>query len=912
MSLSAVCLSFARRLVSMLVCIGQNAMGPVGAVQLHVKGAGASAVGDSARVGGCVGGAVANGRAVARRGVLSLAVVLLGMVGGSAVAAAPVSAADDCPNAKVRQQQAVGDLPSCMALEMVSPPAKNNAPARINYVNPTFGGASFGAISPDGDRLRFISPGVLAGTPGLMEVTGDWYVASRDDGQQRWKTDYTSPPAGLTRGLRAVPVASSFSADLSRWFQFATNYEQWRAGLSQAFRGELGGSFQAMSPLIGPLSGTPEGPLGQVQIDPPRAAADGSRIYFRPNALIQPGTTISYLPGDPTPAGSGAESNTYVALPDGGGAPSLQLLARDGQGKVWGGNCGAGVGGNPSNARNNGAISVDGSRTYFTTRPDQPPTGDCNNANRRRIMVREDTPGGVEIGELVASECDRVADPGPPEVPACGQVPGGQVVPDGDDLYQGASIDGSKVFFTSSRQLVDSDTNGLDAVGLSGCVGSFGIGIGGCDLYVYDQTRPEGQRLAQVTAGGTGRTGPVVAAISGDGSRVYFNSTDVLTTDPGPGGNVAQAGLPNLYVFERSANHPDGRIAFIASTTAGDAYPVPSLGPDPEILGVGGDGHLLFFTSTVALTGDDTDGSYRDVYRYDDENQTIVRISKAAPGGLDNGPFDVLAGLHPGANIPDNPPDVAVAGRWVSEDGETVAFKTQDRLVASDVNGILDSYLWRDGQPARLPGTADATNGLNVLRGLNDYPLVSVDGNTIAFQTEKRLVSFDRDTAIDVYVVRVGGGFLAPPAAGAGCDAPSGGCQGAGTDPVTVDSRTSSVLDGGDVSQAGRKRLVLAAGLSLRARRVASRRGVLTLRVRSSRAGVVRLVARTATKGPSGVVGRASKRFAKPGSATVTLTLDRRARRVLARGARLDLKIEARASGARARSIPVSLRKAKR
>src|SRR5690606_28621681 len=116
-------------------------------------------------------------------------------------------------------------------------------------------------------------------------------------------------------------------------------------------------------------------------------------------------------------------------------------------GKVWGERCGARVGGiapdvrGLSNGRDQGAVSADGSRVLFSTRPGQTGSGLCDAANRLRIMERVETESGPTISQLITSECDRVA-------PACSTT-------DGDDLFQGASVDQTKVFFLTNRQLAD-------------------------------------------------------------------------------------------------------------------------------------------------------------------------------------------------------------------------------------------------------------------------------------------------------------------------------------------------------------------------------------------------------------------------------------------------------------------------
>src|SRR4029077_10338627 len=294
---------------------------------------------------------------------------------------------DSCPNAAFRdvQEFAVIMLPGCMALEMVSPPQKGNQSAR----NPM--------ISYDGDRIRFQSVAALAETPGAFSVAGDPYVASR--GSSGWTTASTSPPAGpegmFRSGWDPSPIARSFTPDFSRWFQLAATLPQFGAGIDQAFEGGLGGFFSPLSPLMIPANLGVDPREGVEQSLFQGASPDRSHLYFVPGPGIN--LLTAYLPGDPEPVGPGADHNTYVARRDSAGEPSLELLARDRQGRVWGGNCGARLGGigrtsisvASNGNRNQGAVSSDGSRVYFSTRPTQPAGGECDPAaNKMRILER--------------------------------------------------------------------------------------------------------------------------------------------------------------------------------------------------------------------------------------------------------------------------------------------------------------------------------------------------------------------------------------------------------------------------------------------------------------------------------------------------------------------------------------------
>jgi hypothetical protein len=651
-----------------------------------------------------------------------------------------------CPNEAIREAQGpqATALPDCMALEMISPPRKGSQPVEEPH------------LSADGSRARFRTQAALAGTPGNLDIIGDPYVATRT--AAGWVTSATAQ-AGIFRGWDTFANAKSFTPDFSRWFQLGGTYAQFQGGIGKAFQGQLGAPFTPLSPLLVPHDGDPK----RIETSALQgASADHSHLYFNPGEGTGGGGNRrgAYLPGDPVPAqGFITDYNVYVAQLDSGGEPSVELLARDRFGKAWGGNCGARLGGvTPDESRaanekrNQGAVSADGSRVYLSTRPGQPATGNCDPATHKmRILLREESEAGPEIEELFASECDRVS-------PPCSAA-------DGDDFYQGASVDQSKVYFTTNRQLADSDLDGSAAE----C--STTVAVSGCDLYLYDASLPVGQRLIQVSAGEDPTPGEGanvyngIAAISNDGSRAYFVAEGVLTTETNSEGESAQAGVPNLYLYE----HQSESLAFVGTLDPGDGGDKGAnnkLWGGPGILALPalGDGHLLVFASDAPLATDDLDGSLRDVFRYDATAQTLERVSKAAPGGADNGAFDVngsLGGLREPRTLGT---DYAEFDRWASEAGATIVFETAEALAPEDENGISDSYLWRDGELYLLPGTATE-------------PVLSHGGSTVAFITAAQLLPQDGDSTRDAYALREGGGYpivpAAIPCAGETCQGPA-------------------------------------------------------------------------------------------------------------------------------------------
>jgi hypothetical protein len=374
-----------------------------------------------------------------------------------------------------------------------------------------------------------------------------------------------------------------------------------------------------------------------------------------------------------------------------------------------------------------------------------------------RILERQETELGPVISELLE----------------------GQASLPGDDLYQGASLDGSKVYFTTSRSLLSSDH---DAVGE--CAAKPGSS-NGCDLYLYDLTRPGPERVIQISAGGEGDPSAGegadvlgVVAISADGSHAYFVAEGGLTTRPGPAGTIPVPGEPNLYLYERDPKYPNGRLSFVGALSPDDesslwgvetsfsdaAEAVPTLGESVGRNEAGGDGHVLVFASKAAVTAEGTEG-VTNLFRYDADGETLERVSKPAPGGGASPPADVAVAS---TGHPEPPNTTATQWRWVSEDGKVIGFSSAEPLTPAVGSGAVHAFLWRDGVLTALPEVTEP-------------PSVSVEGDEVAFQTTQALLPQDVDTAGDIYVARVDGGFPTPaqpqpcdPLQESGCQAPGG------------------------------------------------------------------------------------------------------------------------------------------
>ncbi len=692
--------------------------------------------------------------------------------GADQVFSTPIANAS-CPNAATREAQTspvlpAGStlLPSCMALEMVSPVKKYNQRSET----PEF--------SPNGNRVQFWGEGALSETPSMAYVINP-YVSSR--GSTGWNTQYVNPPAEISDGYSTAGIPCAYSSDLLHWVTWGAIRTQAAVGTNVAYRGTLGAPLSPIGPPVTPLTGGVAGDgglAGGIRSGTCEgASADASRLFFS----IYDAT---YLAGDPQPSADASlidYGNVYEAYLDGEGQPTVRLLQRDYSGQVYGGTCGAQIGGGRGNqVRYRGTVSPDASRVYFSARPSQAEGVPCDVvANKLRIMQRLETPSGPSISQLFSSECTRVS-------PSCSSL-------DGDDEFQGASQEGEKVYFTTVRQLADTD---LDT---------------SADLYLYDASRPGGERLTQVSAGdssdpsqGEGAKVLGLADFSGDGSHAYFVAKGTLTTAPNEFGRQAELGEPNLYLYERDASHPAGSTAFIGTLAPGDentwlyapgerneAKAVPRLGSNVEDLAVGGDGHVLVFASRAALSGDDQDGGQLDVYRYDSSTGLLERVTKADPGGSDNGAFSANFVSQEGV-----PGAQSVSfGREVSEDGRTIVFSSEENLSSGDPDNGENPYIWRDGSLTALP--------------VHDGdPRVSMSGEEVAFTSTEKLLPQDGDVVSDVYVARAGGGFPIvippPPCDGEACQAGRGG-QPADQGAASAGATSGNVKESAGQQRCGKK-----------------------------------------------------------------------------------------------------------
>jgi Tol biopolymer transport system component len=433
--------------------------------------------------------------------------------------------------------------------------------------------------------------------------------------------------------------------------------------------------------------------------------------------------------------------------------------------------------------------------------------------------------------------------------------------------YEGAAVDGSRVFFTTRQQLVNGDTD-------------TGIDLYACDIPAgVPAPTGAGNPCAHLTqVSGTASNAQVenVAAVSKDGSRMYFVAQGVLASNLGVGGVSASAGAHNLYLWERDGANPAGTVRFVAGL-GGNDLSLSQMTPDGR--------YLLILTASKLVTsgpGADDDDAV-DAYRYDAVTKAIVRVSTADVGSGGSSAFDV---------------SVVAGGSSMAADGSTVIFNTAEALSAADINGVTDVYSWSaDGRVSLISTGGGSSLG------------ITPSGRDIFFATDAQMVAADRDFLTDIYDARVGGGFAAaqgpPPCSGRGCQGqPSQPPSLAGPSPA---GPGSGGLGASEVPPAFSLRAVTAAQ-----RRALAATGKVSLTVTANAPGTMSVRATATIGGRLVTAGSGRRVLAAAGKAAVTLALSKRARRQLSARGKLTVRVSVSHSKvALDRSVTLRLAKAK-
>lgn len=685
---------------------------------------------------------------------------LVFVVVSSVALLAPAGAWADagCANESLRQGPSAM-LPDCRAYELVTPAYKQG-----EFAEPL-------GVSTDGSRMivqSFGNFGDAQNSP--REAT---YELTR--GASGWTEEAIDPPAAQfpwDHYLDATPDLRSSLFELRAASQSLFNFDFWMRDAD----GSLHDLGQALPPAetAGPAGlGAPEGDVGSISYT--GASRDFSKVLFS--------SRLGRWPGDTSVRG---EQSLYEYSAGRSGPP--ELVGVDDGGNLIG-ECGVYLG--TAGERNSpGAVSADGSKVFFTvTGADEIPAQPCS--------LREPVVGEV-FTRVDESSTVAISEPSPNELctsPSCVGAP------PADAEFMAASVDGSKVFFASTQQLMDGaseDGSVEDSATRGGCQAT--SGAGGCNLYEYDFQNPLGRRLVLVSAGATEPRVQGVAGVSEDGSHVYFVAKSVLTQSANQYGAFAVAGGENLYVFERDAQFPAGRTLFVATLSPEDAYVWGGPG-EASAATATPDGRFLVFPSIADITPDDT-SSVTQLFRYDAQTGGLVRVSIGQGGFNLNGNTDTFPIATAAASLTGK---LERGPSAISDDGAYVVFQSADGLTPGALNAQVTNepevfaqnvYEYHDGSVQLISDGQDAasTEQQSSVRMLGTVGL----GGDVFFQTADPLVQQDGDTQLDIYDAHVNGGF-APEQAPVGCQGDV--CQGlpAGA-PALVGAGSSSFSGPGNLS----------------------------------------------------------------------------------------------------------------
>jgi len=360
-------------------------------------------------------------------------------------------------------------------------------------------------------------------------------------------------------------------------------------------------------------------------------------------------------------------------------------------------------------------------------------------------------------------------------------------------LFQGASADGTVVFFTDTQRLT-ADGSAPDNLQDTR------------DLYRCEVAPVEGGTLGCTTLTdisapieGSGERSEVVGlspAIADNGSSAYFVARGRLDTAPNEAGEVAVAGQPNLYLWQEGMG-----ARFIATLSEQDS---PDWGVGNESSGRGRyhtsklsaagspDGRYLAFMSQRSLTGyENADATsfepVEEVFRYDSSSQRLACLScnpsGASPQGeffperssgllVDPGPLwkgHWVAAILPNAQETEGNFGLTFHRPRVVLDNGRVFFNSVDPLVRADSNGGWDVYQWEPtgvGDCTSSPeGSAQARSAGGCVSLLSSgtapeeasFLDSSESGNDVFFLTPARLSVADEDEELDLYDARVNG-----------------------------------------------------------------------------------------------------------------------------------------------------------
>jgi hypothetical protein len=627
--------------------------------------------------------------------------ILFGSIGGAR--------ASVCPNEQLRAGLHSSGLPDCRAYELVTPAVKYGWPAFVQY------------LSSSGDRAVGYSIGAFPGSDQASLYS--FYEFMRDE-LGGWTSVPLNAPVGYETGQsgRVLPAAApNLLSGVSEYVQPSAKDQR---DTGYYIRPLPSGLPTAVGPRFSEHA--LESVTATEQLSSTEAAASGDMshvLFMLHGPQFSHGNLVATVwSGDTTAlAPNQGWASLYEYVGTGSSEPILVGVEEGSKHLI--GECGTTLGypeGDDFSSLQGGelfnAVSApNGSRIFFTVAGGPCPNGGSAPPATELFAREEASP---KVRRTVA-----ISEPTSGPGGDCSACVTGNPQP---AAFQGASEDGSKVFFLSEQELLK--------------------GAEGLNLYEYDFDAAQGSRVVLVAPDVLG-----VSRISEDGSRVYF-----------------VAGTDNLYVYDTET----GSTSLVGALSEADSADWQA--PDSRPVDATPDGRFLVFTSSADLLHEGT-GGVSQVYEYDAQTKTLVRVSQMQGGAGGAFPASIVHPNYTGHFSPSPQPSS------VSDDGTVVVFQSEAALTPQAVLGYNNVYEYRNGRVSLI---SDGQDRNSMEEGSPSVSLLGVDGSgrDIFFTTADQLVPQDGDTQEDVYDARSGGGFLPP--ASLACEGE--GCQGALTPPLSA------------------------------------------------------------------------------------------------------------------------------
>lgn len=277
---------------------------------------------------------------------------------------------------------------------------------------------------------------------------------------------------------------------------------------------------------------------------------------------------------------------------------------------------------------------------------------------------------------------------------------------DNDSSSPSVSEDGRFVVFASTAtDLVASDTNGVS------------------DIFLYD-SQAAGNKISRIsldTTADNANGASSAPVISSDGAYIAYESlaSDIVASDT--------LGKKDIFLYNRVAG-TTVRISLNADDTQGNA--------DSSSAAISSDGRYIAFDSEATNLVVSDSNSASDIFRYDRQTDTIIRVSLNSSG------LQVTGNSFAPA---------------ISQDGSVVAFLSDaTSLISGDTNntaadGVFDVFVYdtSDGSITRENITLEEIQR----SGTCGNPAIDDDGSVVAFDCEaENLVPTDSNDSTDVFV----------------------------------------------------------------------------------------------------------------------------------------------------------------